>query len=94
MELIKCIRDHAGARSMLFFFWEISKNEYFQEILKMIFLWRGTLRVLRAETWLTVYRTIAIRKQWLSPPDLGPHKMVRHRPKMIELAMFCIMKCM
>ena len=25
--------------------------------------WRGTLRVLRAETWLTVYRTIAIRKQ-------------------------------
>ena len=22
--------------------------------------WRGTLRVLRAETWLTVYRTIAI----------------------------------
>ena len=39
--------------------------------------WRGTLRVLRAETWLTVYRTIAIiRKQWLSRTDLGPHKMI------------------
>ena len=24
-----------------------------------IYGWRGTLRVLRAETWLTVYRTIA-----------------------------------
>ena len=38
--------------------------------------WRGTLRVLRAETWLTVYRTIALRKQWLSRADLGPHKMM------------------
>ena len=28
--------------------------------------WRGTLRVLRAETWLTVYRTIAIPVQWVS----------------------------
>ena len=25
--------------------------------------WRGTLRVLRAETWLTVYRTIAITRR-------------------------------
>ena len=46
----------------------------------------------RAETWLTVYRTIAIRKQWLSQPDLGPHKMVIHHPKMIELDRFCSMK--
>ena len=38
--------------------------------------WRGTLRVLRAETWLTVYRTIAIREQCLSRADLGPHKMM------------------
>ena len=25
--------------------------------------WRGTLRVLRAETWLTVYRTIAMTRR-------------------------------
>ena len=28
--------------------------------------WRVTLRVLRTETWLTVYRTIAIRMRWSS----------------------------
>ena len=38
--------------------------------------WRNTLRVFCAETWLKVYRTIAIRKQWLSRADLGPHKKV------------------
>ena len=44
---------------------------------KTIKEWRGTLRVLRAETWLTVYRTIAIsptrrviRKPWHRPTVL------------------------
>ena len=65
---------------LLYFFW----NVFFE----------GTLRVLRAETWLTVYRTIAIRKQWLSQPDQGPRKMVRVDHKMIEVARFCSTKCM
>ena len=34
--------------------------EFFKKKDKTIGKWRGTLRVLRAETWLTVYRTIAI----------------------------------
>ena len=33
---------------------------------------------------------VAVRKQWLSQPDLGPHKMMRHHPKMIELSRFWI----
>ena len=41
-----------------------------------------------AETRLTVYRRLDIRKQWLSPADWGPRKMGRHHPKMIELARF------
>ena len=70
-------------------FGKFQKNENFRENLeKMEILnfigekdkkymgWRHTLRVLRAETWLTVYRTIAIRKQWLSRTDLGPLKMI------------------
>ena len=31
-----------------------------EENAQKIVRWRGTLRVFRAETWLTVYRTIAI----------------------------------
>ena len=31
--------------------------------------WRGTLRVLRAETWLTVYRTIAIIRKQVHRPE-------------------------
>ena len=31
-----------------------------------------------AETRLTVYRRLDIRKQWLSRADLGPHKMMNH----------------
>ena len=62
------------------FFDKISKNieilNFIEEKDKNYMGWRGTLRVLRAETWLTVYRTIAIRKQWLSRADLGPHKMI------------------
>ena len=55
----------------------------------------AALRVLRAETRLTVYRSCAIiRKQWLSQPEQGPRKMVIHHPKMIELSRFCIMKYM
>ena len=61
-------------------FEKISQNieilNFIQEEDKEYMGWRGTLRVLRAETWLTVYRTIAIRKQWLSRADLGPHKMM------------------
>ena len=49
------------------FFWEERQDNWG---------WRGTQRVLRAETWLTVHRTIAMRKQWLSPADSGPHKMI------------------
>ena len=39
----------------------------------------ATLRVPRAGTRLTVHRSIAIRKQWLSRADLGSQKMVNHR---------------
>ena len=46
---------------------KISKNKeisnFIEEKDKKFMGWRGTLRVLRAETWLTVYRTIAIRVQ-------------------------------
>ena len=35
---------------------------------------RGILRVLRAETWLTVYRTIAITKTIAKLARLGPAK--------------------
>ena len=36
--------------------------------------WRGTLRVLRAETWLTVYRTIANTETIAKLARLGPAK--------------------
>ena len=32
---------------------------------------------------------VIIRKQWLSPADLGPHNMMNYHPKMIELTRFC-----
>ena len=51
-------------------------------------VWWGTLRVLRAETLLTVYRTIAIQKQWLSRPDLGPHKMMNQRKILLSYQCF------
>ena len=47
--------------------WEFQeKIEIFnfrEEKAKKIVRWRGTLRVLCAETWLTVYRTLAIPKR-------------------------------
>ena len=47
-------------------FEKISKNieisNYIEEKDKKYMGMRGTLRVLRAETWLTVYRTIAIAR--------------------------------
>ena len=89
MNVIKCRKRNATTRFMIFqisgnfekmrIFKKISKNMkfwIFEKKDKKCVGWRGTLRVLRAETWLTVYRTIAIRKQWLSRADLGPHKMI------------------
>ena len=102
IELIKHENAYATTRPIGFQIFEnLRKNEEFQDFMfffvflgKLIFFWRGTLRVLHAETRLTVYRTMYIRKQWLSPADQDPHKMVIHHPEMIELAMFCIMKYM
>ena len=56
--------------------------------LEISFLSRGTLRFPCAETWLTVYRTISIRKQWLNRPDSGPHKMIIHTLNLFELTRF------
>ena len=88
--VIKCEKHNPTTRSLIFLnFRKFWKNDNFEKNSKKmnkswfwkrdgqnIMGWRGTLRVLRAETWLTVYRTIAIRKQWLSRADLGPHKMI------------------
>ena len=42
--------------------------------------WRGTLRVLRVETWLTVYRTIAIIELGQSG---GAHAGARHHENIV-----------
>ena len=74
MDVIKCKKANTSARLMGFqisrnfekmrIFEKISKNieisNFIEEKDKKYMGWRGTLRVLRAETWLTVYRTIAI----------------------------------
>ena len=73
MDVIKCKKVNASARLMrsqisrnfekMRIFEKISKNieisNCIEEKDKKYMGWRGTLRVLRAETWLTVYRTIA-----------------------------------
>ena len=88
--MLICGKGNALTRSMIFLkFWNIrkvkknlifSKIWNFKEIMgakNWIESMKSTLRVLRAENWLTVYRTIAIiRKQSLSSPDWGPQKMM------------------
>ena len=49
---------------------------------------RDTLRVTRAETWLTVGRTYAIRKQLDKKPRENPPKMMERCTKMVELTIF------
>ena len=44
---------------------------------KNIVEWRGTVRVLRAETWLTVYRTISIAKRARVEPRTQMHVTVK-----------------
>ena len=47
-----------------------------KEISKVILGKSDLLYEFPAEIWLTVYRRLDIRKQWLSREDLGPHKKV------------------
>ena len=49
----------------------------------------GTLRVLRAETWLTVYRTIAIRKQVDKKNKKEPTINDTTFENFVELTRFC-----
>ena len=57
---------------------KISKNieisNFIEEQDNKFMGWRGTLRVLRAETWLTVYRTIANTETIAKLARLGPAK--------------------
>ena len=57
-------------------FEKISKNieisNFTEERDKKYMEWRGTLRVLRAGTWLTVYRTIVNTETVTKPGRLGP----------------------
>ena len=83
MDVIKCKKANTSARLMGFqisrnfekmrIFEKISKNieisNFIEEKDKKYMRWRGTLRVLRAETWLTVYRTIAIFRAGTSLTD-------------------------
>ena len=56
---------------------------------------RGTLRVLRAETWLTVYRTIAINTETVAKPGrLGPAQNGKLMENFIGLTYFCIITLM
>ena len=72
---IKMGRGNVTARSMIYqALRKFHKNDIFRENSKKYRNRIDTLRVLRAETWLTVYCTIAIREQWLRrdhPPCLG-----------------------
>ena len=67
-------RDFKNEEFQFMFF--LKKLLIFSLFFENLFFWRSTLRVLRAETRLTVDRTIAIREQWLSRADFGPHKMI------------------
>ena len=58
---------------------------------KNIVGWRGTLRVLRAETWLTVYRTIANMETVAKPGRLGPAQNDEPMQNFVELSRFCLM---
>ena len=64
------------------------REENAQKIVRL----RGTLRVLRAETWLTVYRTIASNTETIAKlARLGPAKNDTTLKNFIELTMFCSM---
>ena len=53
--------------------------------------WGGTLRALRAETWLTVDRTIACNTETVAKPDrVGPAQNGEPMQNFVELIMFCI----
>ena len=100
------VKGNATNRSMIFLkFWrfqkvENSKKIWFLKIWNFKEImgtqenewdeWRGTLRVLRAETWLTVYRTIASTETVAKPGRLGPAQNDKPMRNFIELTMFCI----
>ena len=52
---------------------------------------RGTLRVHRAENWLTVYRTLANTETIAKPGRLGPAQNGKPMRKFVELSRFCSM---
>ena len=57
----------------------------------ILIFWRGALRVLRAETRLTVYRTMYSTETVAKPARLGPAQNSKPRQNFIELARFWFM---
>ena len=85
----------------LTFLVEISKFSEISRICENFERGAPALRVIRAGTRLTVHRSLLYSsfsksnsETVLSRADLGPHKMMNYRPKMIELTRFCSMKHM
>ena len=84
IHVLKCEKRNSITILMIFrSFGKFQKNENFQEKLEKMKIFkekgkgsrrRGTLRVLRAETWLTVDRTIANTETIAQLARLGPAK--------------------
>ena len=61
----------------------IEISNFIEEKDKKFMGWRGNLRVLRAETWLTVYRTIANTKTVSNGARVEPRTQMHMTMKML-----------